>query len=62
MKMMRWFRRHRRYLLAGVVIMLMASWGILGTVQRLVRREEPPLGVVRGEKVTAAEGREIRLD
>jgi len=47
----RWFRRHRRYLLAGLVVMLMISWGILTTLSSLLRPQSAPLGSIRGEPV-----------
>ncbi len=36
MTMTRWFRQHQRYMIAGLVILLMASWGVLSTVRSLV--------------------------
>jgi len=47
----RWFHRHRRYLLAGLVVMLMVSWGILGVMGRLLRPQSEPLGSIGGEPV-----------
>jgi hypothetical protein len=32
----RWFRQHQRYMIAGLVMLLMASWGVLSTVRTLV--------------------------
>jgi hypothetical protein len=57
----RWFRRHRRYLLAGLVVMLMVAWGVLGTVQGLLRRGMGDLGMIRGEPVTEPDMREAHL-
>ncbi|KPK62020.1 MAG: hypothetical protein AMK73_06945 [Planctomycetes bacterium SM23_32] len=58
MNLTRWFRRHRRYLLAGLVVMLMVAWGVLGTVQGLLRGSQPAWGTIRGEGVTDADVRE----
>jgi hypothetical protein len=33
---MHWFRRHQKHFLAALVVLLMLSWGVLGTLQRLV--------------------------
>jgi len=35
----RWFRHNQRYLIAGLVVLLMASWGVLGTLRGLASRE-----------------------
>ena len=54
MTLTRWFRQHQRYLIAGLVILLMASWGILSTVQSLVggRANKYSMG---GKSISAAE-------
>ncbi len=36
MTMTRWFRQHQRYMFAGLVILLMASWGVLSAVRSMV--------------------------
>jgi len=50
-----WFRKHQRYLLPIVTIMLMVSFGILGTIQSLVGRAEESFGVIRGKGVKRAD-------
>ncbi len=55
MRMTHWFRRHQRYLLAGLVVMLMVAWGVLGTVQNLVGRAQQAAGTIHGESVGPAE-------
>jgi len=32
----RWFRERQRYMIVGLVVLLMVSWGVLGTVRNLV--------------------------
>lgn len=50
-----WVRRHKRYLMAGVVVMLMFSWGILVPLRRLASRAQDSAGKIRGESVGSAE-------
>ncbi len=51
MALTRWVRRHKRYLLAGVVAMLMVSWGILVPLRNLASRAQDSVGKIRGESV-----------
>ncbi len=51
MELTRWFHRHRRYLLAGLVVMLMVAWGALGTLSRFAQPRQGAMGSVRGEAV-----------
>jgi hypothetical protein len=55
-----WFRKHRRHLLAAVVVMLMFSWGVLGNLQRYVTRTQGSYGTVRGKAVTFDEMQDSR--
>ena len=52
MHLTRWFRRHQRILLAVLVVMLMISFGVLGTIQSLVGRPEGTYGLIKGEVVS----------
>ena len=54
MTLTRWFKQHERYLIAGLVILLMASWGILSTVQSLVGGRADKYSM-RGKSISAAE-------
>ncbi len=46
-----WFRKHERLLLSVVVVMLMISFGVLGTIQGLVGRSAQNFGTIRGDVV-----------
>lgn len=58
MALTRWFRKHRRYLLAGVVVMLMVSWGILGPLARRLSTSRGAVSSIRGEPVNETDLRE----
>jgi len=50
--MMRWFRRYRTQLLAGLVVLLMLSWGVGGFLARSTSRPEEIFGRIHGKAVT----------
>ena len=54
MTLTRWFRQHQRYMIAGLVILLMASWGVLSTVKSLVR-EPTAQRTIHGRAVQQAD-------
>lgn len=49
---MHWFRRHQKHFLAGLVVLLMLSWGVLGTMSRIVNVQSS-VGRIAGRKVSA---------
>ena len=55
MNLMRWFRKHRRYLLAGLVVFIMISWGMIPALQQLLGRGARPVGAMQGKAVTQVE-------
>jgi hypothetical protein len=61
LKLMRWFRRNRRYMLAGLVVVLMLSWTLLGTFSQLARRTRRAVGTTGGRSVSDVDLREADL-
>ena len=55
MKMMRWFRRYRAQLLAGLVVLLMLSWGVGGFLARSTDRPGEIFGRIHGKAVTSVD-------
>lgn len=59
MALTRWFRKHQRYILAALVIVLMLVWGIGGSLTRMAREESREFEIA-GRSVTAADLQQAR--
>lgn len=51
----RWFRHNQKLMLAGVVVMLMVGWGVLGQFSRIARTQTGARGTIRGMSVSEPE-------
>ncbi|HOX38896.1 MAG TPA: SurA N-terminal domain-containing protein [Candidatus Brocadiia bacterium] len=52
---MRWFRQHQRHILPALVILLMATWGIGGSLSIILREKSPVIGTIYGREVKGEE-------
>lgn len=59
MTLTRWFRQHQRYMIAGLVIFLMAVWGIQGTLRGFVSRSSGKHSI-RGQSIQQPELEDAR--